>query len=336
MKAVKQFEVLEEGCCRITLSTKKAFDPFMLTMMQKEQAALYCRSKPNSNTIFFYDICEKIAFITLLQKYEFNEKEACACLLRLFTEIQRLDQEYPLYLQSDSIYYDPLTQQFYFVILPIHEVQYENDFVALLNDIASHIQIKKGALYGCICDLMLQQIQDPRIAAEKLQLWRRQHSLRMDIRRWWISLKNNKARLKQNEQRLQEELIRLRFIQRSQQMEAQPSLNTHQSRRSSDTVVLFPDSACLRDERAVAYSLRDEVHIGRDPQNDIVIANATVSAHHAVLKREEQGMKLYDLGSSNGTRVNKKKLTKKQGVLLKNGDRISFANSHFTYEEDVG
>lgn len=336
MKAIKQFEILEEGCCRITLSTKKAFDPFMLTLMQKEQAALFCRSKPNSNTIFFYDTCEKLSLITLLQKYEFNEKEACACLLRLFTEINRLHQEYPLFLQADSIYYDPLTQQFCFVILPIHDVQFENDMNALLKDIASNIQISKGALYGRICDMMLQHIQDPRSLAEQLQLWQREHSLWAQLHQRWKSWKNNKARRKQNEQRLQEELIRLRFIQRSQKMEAHPSLNTHQSKRYSDTVVLFPSSACLRDEHGAVFSLRDEVHIGRASQNDLVIANAAVSGNHALIKREEQGMKLYDLNSSNGTRVNKRKLRENQGMLLKNGDKISFANSHFTYEEDSG
>jgi ABC-type multidrug transport system ATPase subunit len=47
------------------------------------------------------------------------------------------------------------------------------------------------------------------------------------------------------------------------------------------------------------------VAIGRAPDNDVVLADLTVSAHHAVLERASDGSYLIsDLGSSNGTFVN--------------------------------
>ena len=42
-----------------------------------------------------------------------------------------------------------------------------------------------------------------------------------------------------------------------------------------------------------------------------------------------------DLGSSNGTKLNNKKLNKQQEIVLKNGDTILFADSCWRFEEET-
>lgn len=333
MKAVKQFEVLEEGFCKVTLSSKKAYDPYMLKLIEKEQCALSCRNKGQSSTIFYYDTSEQIPLLTLLSIYEFNEQEACACLIRLFEEIERMDREYPLLIRSDSIYYDPLKQRFSFVVLPIHERDPNHDQSALMSDIAADLNLCKEAFYGCLCDMKAQQLLPSQIV-QRFRIWQLQHTAWKRIRLWWQRLRHRSERKKQNEQRLQEELIRLRFIRRSSNQETAYSAKSR--RQTSDTVVLFPSgSACLKDLKGNIYPLQNETHIGRSAQNDIVIDLATVSAEHALIKQSAQGMVLVDLGSSNGTKVNNKKLKKHQEKLLKNKDTILFADSCWYYEEDT-
>ncbi len=70
-----------------------------------------------------------------------------------------------------------------------------------------------------------------------------------------------------------------------------------------------------------AYALESaEIHIGRDAQNDIVIAEADISRRHARLTRQGDGYILEDLGSTNGTFVNGQRLS--APYALRPGDEV--------------
>ena len=53
---------------------------------------------------------------------------------------------------------------------------------------------------------------------------------------------------------------------------------------------------------------KDELTIGRNPDNDILIDNLAVSDRHARIIRGSDGYVLQDLDSTNGTFVNEKKV----------------------------
>lgn len=65
---------------------------------------------------------------------------------------------------------------------------------------------------------------------------------------------------------------------------------------------------------------RSIMRIGRDPDNDIAIDHPQVSRHHARLTWQNNQIFLEDVGSSNGTFINRQRLTGQQ--RLKNGDVI--------------
>jgi pSer/pThr/pTyr-binding forkhead associated (FHA) protein len=67
--------------------------------------------------------------------------------------------------------------------------------------------------------------------------------------------------------------------------------------------------------------------IGRAPDSDIVIDDPTVSRHHAELRREDCGWSLADLWSTNGTRVNGWRITRRCSV--RQGDLVSFGEATF-------
>jgi hypothetical protein len=63
------------------------------------------------------------------------------------------------------------------------------------------------------------------------------------------------------------------------------------------------------------------IKIGKAADNDFVINNAGVSRYHAVLRRDEAGMVIEDMGSTNGTFVNgvqihRKRISMEDTVML--------------------
>jgi hypothetical protein len=72
------------------------------------------------------------------------------------------------------------------------------------------------------------------------------------------------------------------------------------------------------------------ITIGRHPHNDIVIAHPAASAHHAAVGSgsDGAGATLEDLGSSNGTFVNGKRVTH---AALADRDRVTIAGFQIEY-----
>ena len=63
----------------------------------------------------------------------------------------------------------------------------------------------------------------------------------------------------------------------------------------------------------------EQIRIGRNVTNDIHIDNPSVSSSHAVIKKVMNTYFVEDLGSTNGTFVNEKKITKYE---LLDGDEV--------------
>ncbi|MEK8128575.1 DUF6382 domain-containing protein [Paenibacillus filicis] len=114
-------------------------------------------------------------------------------------------------------------------------------------------------------------------------------------------------------------------------------------RRPDATVVLSRThtEAALRDAYLETYREgktekiplnKASILIGRQgTEVDWVMEEAGVSRMHAELVREQGGVMVKDLGSSNGTRVNGELLIPYQTHLLNNGDVISIVTTEFTY-----
>ncbi len=64
------------------------------------------------------------------------------------------------------------------------------------------------------------------------------------------------------------------------------------------------------------------VTIGRDAGNDIVLPYRQVSRHHAQIQCSESGCTIVDMGSTNGTCVNGRRIVKRRSYSLKPGDEL--------------
>ena len=89
-------------------------------------------------------------------------------------------------------------------------------------------------------------------------------------------------------------------------------------RRASLTVHGGPE------DRMTIFLARKPIQLGRCPDSDVVIDDATVSRKHAVIEETPYGFALRDLSSANGTYVNGGKVSQ-AGHLLRHGDTIHLA-----------
>ena len=78
-----------------------------------------------------------------------------------------------------------------------------------------------------------------------------------------------------------------------------------------------------------AYVLeRERLTIGRSPDSDIFLDDVTVSRRHAVLTRKGGGFSIQDLGSLNGTFVNRRRVDAQD---LQDGDDVQIGKYKLTF-----
>ena len=80
----------------------------------------------------------------------------------------------------------------------------------------------------------------------------------------------------------------------------------------------------IKDRKKPVNLDQSRITIGRDAANTVVLENADVSGYHAEIHCDSGGVYIVDLGSSNGTSVNGKRLTKRHQLAA--WDRVSFAS----------
>ncbi|MEK6221844.1 MAG: FHA domain-containing protein [Chloroflexota bacterium] len=69
---------------------------------------------------------------------------------------------------------------------------------------------------------------------------------------------------------------------------------------------------------------KTSTNIGRNPENDLIINEPGISRTHAEVQFEEGKFVVMDMGSTNGTKVNGKDISRHE---LSSGDTITLANA---------
>jgi pSer/pThr/pTyr-binding forkhead associated (FHA) protein len=73
---------------------------------------------------------------------------------------------------------------------------------------------------------------------------------------------------------------------------------------------------------------QEVVTVGRSPESNIFLDDVTVSRKHAEIERAERGYRIRDVGSLNGTYVNRVRV---DAVDLRNGDEIQVGKYRFKF-----
>lgn len=75
------------------------------------------------------------------------------------------------------------------------------------------------------------------------------------------------------------------------------------------------------------FLTQPEMILGRDPNVDISVSDASISRKHAKIVKQGKKVLLTDLGSANGTFLNDKKVNANQTVTLQKEDMVRLGNS---------
>lgn len=86
--------------------------------------------------------------------------------------------------------------------------------------------------------------------------------------------------------------------------------------------------ASLEGRRGTRALGADALVIGRDPRSDLVLDDPRISRRHAEIRPRLGRFALVDLGSTNGIRVNGRRVTE---TALADGDRIDIASESFVF-----
>jgi hypothetical protein len=73
----------------------------------------------------------------------------------------------------------------------------------------------------------------------------------------------------------------------------------------------------------------DRTTIGRSPDNDVFLDDVTVSRRHAVLVQSEGEIQIEDLGSLNGTFVNRRRID--SATRLESGDEVQIGKYRLSF-----
>ena len=73
---------------------------------------------------------------------------------------------------------------------------------------------------------------------------------------------------------------------------------------------------------------RDKVTAGRHPESDIFLDDVTVSRRHAEFRRTSEGFEVADIGSLNGTYVNREPI---EVSALTNGDEVQIGKFRLVF-----
>jgi pSer/pThr/pTyr-binding forkhead associated (FHA) protein len=73
----------------------------------------------------------------------------------------------------------------------------------------------------------------------------------------------------------------------------------------------------------------DRTTVGRSPDNDIFLDDVTVSRKHAVLVQSGEELRIEDLGSLNGTFVNRRRID--SATLLESGDEVQIGKYRLSF-----
>ena len=122
-------------------------------------------------------------------------------------------------------------------------------------------------------------------------------------------------------------------ILRQEPLDARKVAQSH----AEDTIVAQSDNAIRVRRPAVAALVGTDgrrytfagaaTRIGRSPDNDIVLSDAKVSRHHAVIADNGRTILITDLGSANGVRVRRTRID--PSAELHNGDHIRIGDEEF-------
>ncbi len=290
-----------------------------------------------------YDITNYMSMEQYLHTIITKQKYA-QIMLQILEIIRRMSEAYynpqNIILNLDNVYINPSTETIFFIFIPILYFDSGCSVKDFLTQITyqTTFDSSEDTSYVEKCLNILQRNMNfsavemeeylKTILSDKKEPDKSDNQIRSIYREYNLAFEEKKAEQPVKERKEEKENLE---IGRSTRMTESLS-----NIGSSDTVLLGTASnAYIKQLRTSKkyYLNSNEVTIGKR-QCEIEIAdNPAVSKHHAMIQKKEGKYYLVDLNSTNGTKVNGKKINADIPEFLQDETQIEFANEKFVFYE---
>lgn len=296
-----------------------------------------------SGFVLKYDITNYMSMEQYLHTIITKQKYA-QIMLQILEIIRTMSEAYynpqNIILNLDNVYMNPSTETIFFIFIPILYFDSGCSVKEFLTQITyqTTFDSSEDTSYVEKCLNILQRNMNfsavemeeylKTILSDKKEPDKSDNQIRSIYREYNLAFEEKKAEQPVEERKEEKENLE---IGRSTRMTESLS-----NIGSSDTVLLGTESnAYIKQLRTGKkyYLNSNEVTIGKR-QCEIEIAdNPAVSKHHAMIQKKEGKYYLVDLNSTNGTKVNGKKLNADIPEFLQDETQIEFANEKFVFYE---
>ena len=296
-----------------------------------------------SGFVLKYDITNYMSMEQYLHTIITKQKYA-QIMLQILEIIRTMSEAYynpqNIILNLDNVYMNPSTETIFFIFIPILYFDSGCSVKEFLTQITyrTTFDSSEDTSYVEKCLNILQRNMNfsavemeeylKTILSDKKEPDKSDNQIRSIYREYNLAFEEKKAEQPVEERKEEKENLE---IGRSTRMTESLS-----NIGSSDTVLLGTESnAYIKQLRTGKkyYLNSNEVTIGKR-QCEIEIAdNPAVSKHHAMIQKKEGKYYLVDLNSTNGTKVNGKKINADIPEFLQDETQIEFANEKFVFYE---
>lgn len=329
---VKNIELRDDGFLEVTLKRIKDFDDYIYQQIQSDGYCLPCVRDYRQKSKLYYDTKGYISMHDYLCNHVFEAEELQLFLIFVLEALVQINVSKPIYLSLSYIYLHHDGNHIRFLVIPIsleHWLFQKDSVHKVLLELLEMIQSNHG--FETIGYLhMMSKAEDITfpVILQGLHALHDQHKKKPTLLERILHLE------KHEDYKIRELPQPTPYPQQRMSMQIHEESKPYQTPPQDKdlmkkTMVLFQENECFFEQvegKKRFYVQQQVFTIGRSPDNEMSLNEASISSYHACFRKEQN--ELEDLHSSNGTYVNKKKIQKQ---VLKHGDQIHFANVVFTF-----
>lgn len=314
----------DDGYLEIQMRNKDDFDEYLYGLMNEDHACIPCIRDPMHPLTFYYDLNKGMPLSLYLEGHVFYKNEFIKFLIYFLEVFLQVNVNKPVYIHFEYILL--YEHQIQFLVFPLkgdgwkNQNQFMNRFLQRLLKLV-HSDVEYEAIGFVYQSLKEETIHIPNFLN---QLKTFEEKQRLHIPLWKRLFYKDHVAILTGLPRINEQHC-LPFQNEDKKLESS-------SLDCNETMVLFEQHAYLEDEQTHEHILltTDSFSIGRSVDNDYIINQKEISAYHACILTKENRLK--DLGSSNGTSVNHKRIHE---AILHDQDIICFANRTYRYHKEA-
>lgn len=334
IELIKKIELRDDGFLEIQLKRLRDFDDYLFQQLQGDGSCLPCARDPKAKGKLYYDTKGYLSMRSYMQTHLFEKQEFQDFLIFVLEDMVRVNAAKPLWMDLSYIYlhHDGAQVRFLCVPLSMDNWLFQKEGLHQMLD-AILTEVRSHEAYETIGYLMQaskqKEITLPSILQGLHELKEQQRPRLTFIERLFHLEKVEEYHVRDLPQPITYpkslDAPQVCEVSKAYQIREDTSLSIEQK-----TTALFCDTSSCGFTHVNSGQrfpvIKDVITIGRAPDNDLCIVEASISSYHACFHTERK--ELEDLHSSNGTYVNDKRMHK---VLLKDGDRISFAKECYMF-----